>query len=161
WLGVGAGLQLSAFLLGFVNTASHVYYMQTVDALDWPLLRHMLAQPHDLGLVMAGEVTPLQGLLLAIVFLVSMPGPWIVRAWSIRRWALPPYLGPERRSLRRAAVAAILSPLVLVLGLLPAGVPVKDAGAARAPVLYVAATAFSAGREIDPTIDRAVAEARF
>ncbi|HEX9578338.1 MAG TPA: LTA synthase family protein, partial [Myxococcales bacterium] len=160
WVGVGAALQAAAFLLGLVNIASHVYYMQTVDALDWPLLRHMLAQPHDLALVMAGEVTPLQWLLLGIVILVSMPGPWIIRAWSIRSGS-PPYLGPERRSTRRAAVAAMLSPVVLVLGLLPPGVEVKDAGAARAPVLYVAATAFSSGREIDPSLNQAVAGARF
>ena len=75
WLGIAGFLQVCAFHVGLVNTASYAYFLQTFDTLDAPLLKHMLLQPSDLGLVMAGEVTFWQWLFLALVFVVAIIAP--------------------------------------------------------------------------------------
>jgi arylsulfatase A-like enzyme len=160
WYAVAITLQIFAFLLGLVNTAATVYFLQTLDALDYDLLRHMLLQPRDLGLVMAGEVTVAQGALLGLLLLLEIIAPWVARAWA-RRSAVPPYPGRERRSRRWADTAAILSLPITAIGLLPPPVPVKDLALVRSPVLNVMITSYRAGAEIDPNVDQAVAEARF
>jgi len=161
WMTVAIALQAAAFLLGMINTASYVYFMQTVDALDWPLLRHMLEQPSDLGLVMAGEVTAGQWLLLGLVFVLAMAGPWLVRALAIRARRPPLYLGRERRSRRKPAAAVLLAVPAFTLALLPPPIAARDVALVRSPLAYIAQTWASAESGVDPAVDQVVAETRF
>jgi lipoteichoic acid synthase len=158
WLGIAGFLQICAFHVGLVNTASYAYFLQTLDALDAPLLKHMLLQPSDLGLVMAGEVTLWQWLFLVLVFLVAIVAPWAARAWARRR-PIPPYPGRERRSRRISWLLFGAFVPVTLLGFLRSPVPVKDVALARAPLLQLVVTAISP-YEVDPNLDQVVAEAR-
>jgi lipoteichoic acid synthase len=158
WILTGILLQLCAFHLALVDTANYAYFMQTLDSLDASLLRHMLLQPRDLGLVMAGEITVGQVTFLALVFLVCAIAPWAVR-WYARRRPVPPFPGREKRSLRGAWMLVLGSIPVAVLGLLPPPVRVLDISLARAPALEILATAYSPYR-VDPKVDEAVNESR-
>jgi lipoteichoic acid synthase len=158
WLGVAGFLQICAFHVGLVNTASYAYFLQTLDGLDAPLLKHMLLQPSDLGLVMAGEVTLWQWCFLALVFVVAIIAPWMARSWARSR-PIPPYPGRERRSLRKAWLLFASCLPVSSLGILRPLVPVKDVALARAPVLQLVVTTL-APYEVDPSVDQAVSEAR-
>jgi len=161
WVAVAIVLQIGALALGLINTASHVYFMQTADALDWPLLNHMFWNPHDLGLLLAGEVTVGQWCLCGMVFVLAMVGPWLVRAWALRAAHHEFYLGRERRSRAVAFSLVLLTLPAVALGSLPPGVAVKDRATAQSPVFYVASTALAASRPIDPAVDQAIAAARF
>jgi arylsulfatase A-like enzyme len=158
WLGVAGVLQILAFHVGLVNTASYAYFLQTLDALDEPLLKHMLLQPSDLGLVLAGEVTFWQWILLAVVFALAIVAPWAVRAWARKR-PVPPFPGRERRSRRTTWLVTASCLPVAALGLLKPPVKVKDIALARAPLLHLLTTALEP-YQVDPNLDRAVAEAR-
>ena len=158
WLCIAGFLQVCAFHIGLVNVASYAYFLQTIDALDAPLLKHMLMQPSDLRLVMAGEVTLWQWLILLLVFLVAAVTPWIARSWARSR-PIPPYPGRERRSRKISwALFAACAPVTL-LGFVRSPVPVKDVALARAPVLQLVVTAIWP-YEVDPNVDQVVAEAR-
>jgi lipoteichoic acid synthase len=158
WLGIAGFLQICAFHVGLVNTASYAYFLQTFDTLDAPLLKHMLLQPSDLALVMAGEVTLWQWLFLILIFVVAIFAPWMARAWARRR-PIPPYPGRERRSRKLSWLLFCGFIPVGLLGLLRSPVPVKDVALARAPLLQLVVTAISP-YEVDPNVDQAVAEAR-
>lgn len=159
WVAVAVALQIGALALGLINTASHVYFMQTADALDWPLLHHMIWNPRDLGLLLAGEVTVAQWCLCGVVFLLAMAGPWVVRAWALR--ARQVYLGRERRSRALAFSLVLLMLPAVALGSVPPGVAVKDRATAQSPIFYLASTALAASRPIDPAVNQAIASARF
>jgi phosphoglycerol transferase MdoB-like AlkP superfamily enzyme len=158
WIATGIALQICAYFVALIDTANYAYFMQTLDALDAPLMRHMIHQPADMGLVMAGEVTFAQWFFLALVLAICAAGPWWVRAWARKR-PIPPYPGPERRSRRRARMLVACCVPVAALGLLPPPAHVKDSALARAPILNLVYTAY-APAQIDPKVDQAVAESR-
>lgn len=158
WVATAFGLQVCAVHVGLLDISSYAYFLQTFDALDAPLLRHMLRQPADLGLVLAGEVSFWQWFVLGLLFAVVMIAPWLLRRWARTR-AVPPYPGPERRSRKKAWALCIASAPLALCGLLAPPLPVKDVALARSPLLHVAVSAV-APYEVDPKLDQVVAEAR-
>ncbi|MBS2022723.1 MAG: sulfatase-like hydrolase/transferase [Deltaproteobacteria bacterium] len=160
WIFTGLVLQAIGLLFSTTETIAYVYFLQTGDALDWPLLAHMFRQLDDLKLVLAGDVSVIQWFQLAFAIAVACAAPWLVRAWS-RRWKLPPYPGKERRSRARARVAFTLSVPVAALGLLPPVVKVNDTQLVRHPVLVVLETMVHGLDYGDATVDEAMAAGRF
>lgn len=156
WMALAVLFQLAALLVAVVDTASHVYFLQSFDALDWPLFRHVLAQPQDLALLMAGEVTAGQWTLVGAVFLLILFAPWMARARATRA-----ALANEQSGRGKAAIAMLLGATLAVLGLGSPAVAVKEVALVRSPVLFVAQTALGFGPQIDPVVDEAVAGQRF
>jgi lipoteichoic acid synthase len=142
WVAAGALLQCTALVKVLIDTTSYSYFVQTLDALDGPLLAQMLAAPDDLSLLLAGEVSRLEwaGLLLLAGSLFT--GPWLLRMWS-RRWKAPPYPLRERRSRAYARLALSLSPLALAASFIEPGSGVRDRALVRDPVVMLLVSAFS------------------
>ena len=149
WVAVAALFQLLAFLIGVIDVAAYGYYVQTVDALDWPLLQHMLGLPRDLVLVVGGEATAGQWSIFGAMALGALAAPWLLRRWLLRNPDTL-YRGRERRSLRGAHWAAALALPVMLLGLLPPPVQLSDPALVRSPVLHILETALPSSRAQAP-----------
>jgi lipoteichoic acid synthase len=160
WMSLAVSLQLIALLIAITETVSFGYFAQTCDSLDWQLLKHMFLNPHDLGILIAGEVSAWQWMQIALALSLGGAGPWLLRRWS-RRWKRQPYSGVERRSVIHAWWGVALSAPVAALGLLPPLVPVRDIANVEHPVLRVLRSLFAPESPFNPSLDEVMAKNRF
>lgn len=76
---------LGAVLMALVTTGADQYFKSTGSTLDYGMIAYSLSTLGDLKGLLASEVTPSLALLVPVVLLYAILGPWAVTR-AVRRW---------------------------------------------------------------------------